>query len=107
MPDPYAEFNNSFGSFNSWKNTLKAGTGLIGGHFTVDMRLSRISSNGYIDRATSDLKSAYFSTAYISNKTSLRFNIIMGSEKTYQAWNGVPECKTLWRQCTTATGIPG
>jgi iron complex outermembrane recepter protein len=93
MPAPYAEFNNSFGSFGSWKNTLKAGTGLIGGHFTVDMRLSRISSNGYTDRATSDLKSLYFSTAYISNKTSLRFNIIMGSEKTYQAWNGVPEAK--------------
>ena len=93
LPEPYAEFNNSFGSFNSWKNTLKAGTGLIGGHFTADMRLSRISSNGYIDRATSDLKSAYFSTAYISNKTSLRFNVITGSEKTYQAWNGVPEAK--------------
>ncbi|HEY2347995.1 MAG TPA: TonB-dependent receptor plug domain-containing protein, partial [Puia sp.] len=93
LPDPYAEFNNSYGSFNSWKNTLKAGTGLINGHFTVDMRLSRISSNGYIDRATSDLKSAYFSAAYISNKTSIRFNIITGSEKTYQAWNGVPESK--------------
>ena len=93
LPDPYAEFNNSIGSFSSWKNTLKAGTGLIDGHFTVDMRLSRISSNGYIDRATSDLKSAYFSTAYISSKTSIRFNIILGSEKTYQAWNGVPESK--------------
>jgi iron complex outermembrane receptor protein len=93
FPDPYAEFNNSYGSFNSWKNTLKAGTGLIDGHFTVDMRLSRISSNGYIDRATSDLKSAYFSAAYISSKTSIRFNIITGSEKTYQAWNGVPESK--------------
>jgi iron complex outermembrane receptor protein len=93
MPTPYAEFNNSFGSFNSWKNTLKAGTGLIDGHFTVDMRLSRISSDGFIDRATSDLKSAYFSVAYISNKSSLRFNIITGSEKTYQAWNGVPEAK--------------
>ena len=92
-PTPYAEFNNSFGSYNSWKNTLKAGSGLMGGHFTVDMRLSRISSNGFIDRATSDLKSAYFSTAYISNKTSIRFNIITGSEKTYQAWNGVPEAK--------------
>ena len=93
MPTPYAEFNNSFGSFNSWKNTLKAGSGLMGGHFTVDMRLSRISSNGFIERATSDLKSAYFSAAYISNKTSIRFNIITGSEKTYQAWNGVPEAK--------------
>jgi iron complex outermembrane recepter protein len=93
LPDPYAEVNNSYGSFNSWKNTVKAGSGLIDGHFTIDMRLSHISSDGYIDRATSDLKSLYVSTAYISNKTSIRFNVIMGSEKTYQAWNGVPESK--------------
>ncbi len=73
VPVAYAEFNNSFGSFNSWKNTLKAGSGLIGGHFTVDMRLSRISSNGFIDRASSDLKSAYFSTAYISRKNFSAF----------------------------------
>ncbi len=97
-PDQYAEFNNSFGSYNTWKNTLKAGTGLLGGHFTVDMRLSRISSNGYIDRATSDLKSAYFSAAYLSKKTSFRLNIIMGAEKTYQAWNGVPEAKLYGNQ---------
>ena len=87
----YGESNNSFGSFNTWKNTLKAGTGLIDGHFTVDARLSRISSNGYIDRATSDLKSFYLSTAYINKKSSLRLNIFSGKEKTYQAWYGVPE----------------
>src|SRR6187397_1479956 len=64
---PYAEFNNSYGSFNTWKNTFKAGTGLIGDHFTTDVRLSNISSDGYIDRATSDLKSVYLSTAYLAN----------------------------------------
>ena len=87
----YGESNNSFGSFNTWKNTLKAGTGLIDGHFTVDARLSRISSNGYIDRATSDLKSFYLSTAYINKKSSFRLNIFSGKEKTYQAWYGVAE----------------
>ncbi len=92
-PEAYTEFNNSVGSYGSWKNTLMAGTGLLGGHFTADMRISRISSNGFIDRASSDLKSAYFSTAYISKKTSIRFNLITGSEKTYQAWNGIPESK--------------
>ena len=113
QPAPYAEFNNSYGSFNSWKNTLKAGSGLIGGHFTVDMRLSRISSDGYIDRATSDLKSAFFSTAYISKKTSIRFNLITGSEKTYQAWNGVPQAKlygdsaALQQEYLNNTGYPG
>lgn len=88
---PYAEFNNSYGSFNTWKNTLKAGTGLWNNHFVADLRLSRISSDGYIDRATSDLKSLYFSTAYLSDKTDFRFNLFSGKEKTYQAWNGVSE----------------
>jgi len=90
---PYAELNNSYGSFNTWKNTVKAETGLIGDHFTTDIRLSRIISDGFIDRATSDLKSFYFSTAYLSKKTSLRLNIFSGKEETYQAWNGVPEAK--------------
>ncbi|MBS1669139.1 MAG: TonB-dependent receptor [Bacteroidetes bacterium] len=89
----YAEINNSIGSFNTWKNTLKVGSGLIDGHFTIDARLSRITSNGYIDRAHSNLRSLYLSTAYFTKKSSLRFNIIQGYEKTYQAWNGIPEAK--------------
>ena len=88
---PYAEFNNSYGSFNSLKNTLKAGSGLFGKHYTVDARLSHISSDGYIDRATTDLSSYYLSTAYLSDKTGLRFNMFSGKEKTYQAWYGVSE----------------
>jgi len=87
----YGEFNNSFGSFNTWKNTVKAGSGLINDHFLVDARLSRITSDGYIDRAKTDLKSFYFSTAYLADKSSLRLNIFSGKEKTYQAWNGVSE----------------
>jgi iron complex outermembrane receptor protein len=93
--DAYAEFNNSFGSFNTWKHTIKVGSGLVGNHFTTDFRLSRINSDGYIDRATTDLKSFFFSTAYIGKKNSLRFNIISGKEKTYQAWNGVSEADLL------------
>jgi iron complex outermembrane recepter protein len=88
---PYAEFNNSYGSFNTWKNTVKAGSGLLNDHFTMDLRLSNIVSDGYIDRATSNLKSLYFSTAYFNKKSSLRFNAFLGKEKTYQAWNGVSE----------------
>ena len=88
---PYAEFNNSYGSFNTWKNTVKIGSGLVSDHFTTDVRLSNISSNGYIDRAASDLKSLHFSTAYLANKSSLRFNMFLGKEKTYQAWYGVTE----------------
>jgi iron complex outermembrane recepter protein len=88
---PYLESNNSYGSFSSLKNTVKAGTGLIDDHFTTDIRLSKITSNGYIDRASSDLKSFYFSTAYVSDKNTIRFNAFSGKEKTYQAWYGVSE----------------
>ena len=87
----YAEVNNSYGSFNTWKNTVKFGSGLLGKHFTIDARLSSITSDGYIDRATSDLKSFYISGAWITAYNSLRFNIFSGKEKTYQAWYGVPE----------------
>ena len=87
----YGEVNNSYGSFNTWKNTLKAGTGLIDGHFTADVRLSNITSDGYIDRAFSKLRSFYFSTAYIGKTNLLRFNLFKGYEKTYQAWYGVSE----------------
>lgn len=89
----YAEFNNSVGSFNTMKNTLKFGTGILNKHFTIDGRLSRISSDGYVDRASSNLKSFYFSSAYIDKKSSLRINIFSGKEKTYQSWYGIPDSK--------------
>lgn len=88
---PYAALNNSVGSFNTWKNTVKFGSGLLSNHFSVDARLSRITSDGYIDRAASNLQSYYLSAAYKNAKSSLRFNIFSGKEKTYQAWYGVPQ----------------
>ena len=91
IKEKYVELNNSFGSFNSWKNTLKFGSGLLGNHFTIDARLSRISSDGYVERAKSNLRSFSVSTAYINKNSSLRFNIISGKEKTYQSWYGIPQ----------------
>ena len=87
----YAEINNSAGSFNTWKHTVKAGSGLINEHFTIDARLSKISSDGYVDRASTDLSSFYISGAYLTKKSSLRLNVFSGKEKTYQSWNGIPE----------------
>ena len=89
--EPYAEMNLSGGTFNTRRATVQAGTGLINNHFVVDARLSKISSDGYIDRAASDLKSFYVSGGYYSGKSFVRFNVFSGQEKTYQAWNGVPE----------------
>lgn len=86
-----AELSNTYGSFNTWKNTLRAGTGLLKGGFQFDVRLSRIKSDGYIRRSASDLKSLQLLAGWqISKKTSLRFMLMTGTEKTGQAWNGVP-----------------
>jgi iron complex outermembrane receptor protein len=87
----YATLSNSIGSFNTFKNTIKTGTGLINGRYTVDARLSNISSNGYIDRSSSKLQSFYVSAASIKEKSSLRLNVFSGKEKTGQAWYGVSE----------------
>jgi iron complex outermembrane receptor protein len=82
----YAQINNSFGSFNTIKNTVMAGTGLIDNHFTFDARASRINSDGYIDRAFSKMNSYYFSAGYYGKKTVLKAIAFSGNEKTYQAW---------------------
>lgn len=90
QPDPYATVNTSIGSFNTRKANVEFGSGLLNGKFTIDGRLSRIASDGYIDRATSDLRSYYFSAAYLGESSSLRFVSFSGRERTYQAWYGVP-----------------
>lgn len=87
----YAEINNTYGSFETWKNTVSVGTGLINDKFTFDARVSRIKSDGYIDRASSDLKSFFLTGAFYGKKDLIRANVFSGKEKTYQAWNGVPE----------------
>ncbi|WP_448104964.1 TonB-dependent receptor [Pedobacter panaciterrae] len=90
---PYAEINNTYGSYNTLKNTVKVGTGLIDGKWSFDGRLSRIKSDGFIDRAASNLKSYFLSGAYHGKTDILRVNVFSGTEETYQAWNGVPEAK--------------
>ncbi|TDE11537.1 TonB-dependent receptor [Dyadobacter psychrotolerans] len=91
--EAYAELNNSYGSFNTFKNTIKLGTGLLKDKFTVDARLSRVSSDGFVDRASSELHSYYLSGAYFGKKSFVRANVFSGKERTYQSWNGVPEAK--------------
>ena len=86
----YASSQQSFGSFNSWKRNLKLGTGNIGNGFSFDARLSKISSDGYIDRAKADLNSFSLFGTWKQKNSVMRFSIIEGRERTYQAWNGVP-----------------
>ena len=88
--EKYFTTSNSVGSFNSVKNNVEFGTGLLKGKFTLDGRLSQITSDGFIDRASSDLKSAYFSAGYNGESSNLKAIIFTGKERTYQAWYGVP-----------------
>lgn len=94
-PTPYIETNNTYGSFNTSKNTLKVGSGLFAKYFTVDARLSNIRSDGFIDRAYSDMQSSYWAVGYYKNKTSIKAIALIGKEKTYQAWWGVPQTKLI------------
>ncbi|MEZ4827534.1 MAG: TonB-dependent receptor [Bacteroidia bacterium] len=89
--EPYAEYSGAYGSFNTAKNTLRAGTGLINNRFSLDTRLSSITSDGWIDRGFSDLKSYYISGSYYGKKSLLKMNVFSGTEQTYQAWWGIPE----------------
>jgi len=88
--EAYAITNNSIGSFATLKNNVEFGTGLLNGKFAFDGRLSKISSDGYIDRASSDLKSLYLQGAYFGKNTVLKGIVFSGHERTYQAWYGVP-----------------
>ncbi|MBK6903415.1 MAG: TonB-dependent receptor [Saprospirales bacterium] len=89
-PEPYAQLAGSMGSFNTWRRSVGFGSGLLGERFTIEGRLSGISSDGYIDRASTDLSSYFLSGAWIGKRSALRFNLFSGHEVTYQAWYGVP-----------------
>ncbi len=94
MPSkPYAASELTAGSFNTLKSNLQVGSGLLNNHWAVEARLSSIQSDGFIDRAQSDLRSYYLSGSYFSKNTSVQLIHFGGAERTYQAWWGIPEAK--------------
>jgi iron complex outermembrane recepter protein len=89
----YAELINAYGSFNTRRHTLSFGSGLLNNHWVIDGRVSRIASDGFVDRATADLHSYYFSAGFYSGKTMVKAITFGGKERTYQSWYGVPESR--------------
>jgi iron complex outermembrane receptor protein len=87
--NPYFQSANTIGSFNTVKNNFRFSTGLLNEVIEFSGRLSKIDSDGYIDRASSDLKSYFLQLSYKKNKTLLKFLNFGGHEITYQAWNGI------------------
>jgi len=89
----YLNLSADAGSFNTQKEAISFGTGLLHQHFTFDARLSELHSDGFIDRAFTNMTSYFLSAAYYGKKSMLRINHFAGHEKTYQAWWGVPKVR--------------
>lgn len=92
--DASAEISNSFGSFNTRKHTVKFSTGKLNNHFEISGRLSQINSDGYIDRASTDLKSYFLQGSYVDDSRLIKAITFGGKEVTYQSWNGI-DAETL------------
>lgn len=92
--DPYASLASSYGSFETWKHTLKFSTGTLQDKFELSGRLSKIESEGYIDRASSDLKSYFLQGSYKDGGTLIKALTFGGREITYQSWFGI-DAETL------------
>jgi iron complex outermembrane receptor protein len=88
------EISNSFGSFNSRKHTIKFSTGLMNDHFEIAGRLSNIESDGYVDRASSNLKSYFLQGSYVDENTLIKAVTFGGNNVTYQSWFGI-DAETL------------
>ncbi len=87
----FAEISSGAGSFNTFRNTLQFGTGQTQKGFSLEGRLSKISSDGYIDRGWSDLKSYYMAASWQSSSSLIKLITTSGLEKTYQSWYGIPK----------------
>ncbi len=89
--EPYIRYNGTYGAFGTIKNTLGFGTGISKKGFSLNGRLSKIWSDGFVDRATSDLKSYFLDASWSGRKTHIKLLTTSGIEKTYQAWYGIPK----------------
>lgn len=89
------EISNSFGSFNTRKHTVKFSTGLMNDKFEIAGRLSQINSDGFIDRAASDLKSYFLQGTYVGETTLIKALAFGGKQRTYQAWYGLEDPEKL------------
>ncbi len=85
----YAQISSSAGSFGTLRNNLKFSTGLLNDHVEVSGRLSRITSDGYVDRASSKLESYFLQGAYKDDNTLIKALLFGGHEITYQSWYGI------------------
>ncbi len=85
--NPYGELSGAYGAYNTSRETFRIGSGKLGGHWSFDARISHLHSDGYIDRASTDLWSYFTQGAYRDESTMIRLLVFGGKEKTYMAWD--------------------
>jgi iron complex outermembrane receptor protein len=110
LTDSYAkvsngEISNSFGSFNTHKHTVKFSTGLLNDQFEIAGRLSQIKSDGYIDRASTNMKSYFLQGTFVGKTTLIKALAFGGTEKTYQSWNGIDEATLATDRTYNSAGV--
>ena len=89
--EAFAQIANSYGSFDTRKHSVKFSTGLLNDRVEISGRVSNITSDGYIDRASSDLKSYFLQGSYKTDNTFIKALVFGGREVTYQSWFGIDE----------------
>lgn len=105
---PFLGIDLSGGSYYSHKETLRFGTGLLGGHWGVQGRLSNIGSKGYLDRASTKLNSYFLQGGYFSDNTVVKFITWNGQEQTYHAWNYTSKYEqSLFGRTYNSCGVMG
>jgi iron complex outermembrane receptor protein len=92
-PEAGGAIDNSYGSFNTRKHTVEFNSGILKNGFAIEGRLSNIQSDGFIDRASSDLRSYYLAGGYYGKKTMVKAITFSGAERTYQSWYGTPQSR--------------
>lgn len=79
----------SYGSFNTNKQAVRVSSGLLGGKWAVDGRLSHVYSDGYMERAFANMGSYMLQAAYLGENTVVKLLSFGGIERTYNAWDGI------------------
>ena len=87
--EPYAQLSFNGGMYNTFREEAKIGTGIMPSGFAFDARFSKVNSDGYLERAFSDLLSYYSSASWYGDQTMLKLLFFGGNERTYMAWDGV------------------
>ena len=103
--DPYGQISAAYGSFNTFKLNVAAGTGRSRKGWNADMRYSIGRTDGYIDHGGSDQQSFFFTGGYSSSRKIIKINIFYGDQHTDISWEGVPEDKITENRRYNPSGV--